>query len=731
MHKPKVSILMTVYNSETRLLKFTKRFLLADAIDSLLNQTFQNFELIILDNLSDDATYEFCRSLAAKDERIKVHKDNERTNTEEAFGKLLKLSIGEFIVFANDDDLWESDYLEVLVNANRKSPYVDLYFSNAFSIDLEDKLIHKISKLNQEEVYGFKNPPILRVSHFFLNRNPLPKIFGMFKRTSLEKVMPMKTFDDLGADMDNLFFIKFYVQGLSSEMIDSTLFNYRERPRPLGAHGERQSLSDSDLGLEIQRYLNHQVDFYIESCREVLYQFKKNEVEFFLAFALEGFVKHTFEKLNWLNANYSSGHVASQSIGKLMETLKRVLSDIPMKLTDYNFSPNQNETEQLIYCGEMFTEGQLRFTRKHLKLIHDGIEKICLEFDLDNSICRFNELTQIYNDPIVEKQDGFLDKNYKLSESSNPQISVLVTSMNLSKYIRETILSIERQKKVQTKILVADGGSTDNSLDELKRFKNVNLVSLQDDGFVDGLNRVLQEVVSPYTAQCCISDSYASDFWLSEAISFLDKNPDVSLVWGFPRYQSESGASGPISYNEYLYRETPVLSNMYIDWLSSGFYFPEGNFVCRTEVFRSCFVTQSEFELKPVEAFLEFTSRFHKYGYLSSHLPTIANYGRAHENQSGAMLTNSGSMRKFHRDYKRKIRGERRKFLARRKKVFIDSRGVVVGELKLTPKILFETFFKGGLSKIIGVSLIVKSKIPVRYKTKIKSLLFKLRENRR
>jgi glycosyltransferase involved in cell wall biosynthesis len=282
-----------------------------------------------------------------------------------------------------------------------------------------------------------------------------------------------------------------------------------------------------------------------------------------------------------------------------------------------------------------------------------------------------------------------------------------------------------------TKILVADGGSTDNSLDELKRFDNVNLVSLKDDGFVDGLNRVLQGVVSPYVAQCCISDSYASNLWLYEAISFLDKNLDVSLVWGFPRYQSESGELGPISYSEYLYRETPVLSNMYIDWLSSGFYFPEGNFVCRTEVFRSCFVTQREFELKPVEAFLEFTARFHENGYLSSHLPTIANYGRSHENQSGAMLTNSGSMRKFHRDYKRRIRKERWKFLARRKKVFIDSQGVVVEEFKLNPEILFKTFFKGGLSKIIGVNLFVKSKIPVRYKTKIKSLLFKFRKKRR
>jgi glycosyltransferase involved in cell wall biosynthesis len=297
--------------------------------------------------------------------------------------------------------------------------------------------------------------------------------------------------------------------------------------------------------------------------------------------------------------------------------------------------------------------------------------------------------------------------------------------MNLRKYIRETILSIESQERVQTKILVADGGSTDDSLDELYKFTTVNIVSLKDDGFVDGVNKALQEVNSPYTAQCCISDSYASKLWLYEATSFLEKHPEVSLVWGYPRYQSENGTLGPISYGEFLFSETPVLSKMYVDWLSSGFYFPEGNFVCRTEVFRSCFVTRSEFELNPVEAFLEFTARFHKNGYLSSHIPTIANYGRAHDNQSGAMLTKSGSMKKFHRDYQRKIRLERRAFLVRRKKIFINSEGVVVEELKLTSGVLLRTFFKGGISKISDFVSLIKSLIPVKYKTEIKSLLFK------
>ncbi len=725
MYKPKVSILMTVYNSEIRLLKFTERFLLSDAIDSLLSQTFQNFELIILDNLSDDATYEFCQSIAAKDQRVKVYKDHERTNTEEAFGKLVELSSGEYIIFANDDDLWDSSYLEVLSKASERLPHADLVFSNAHSIDLKDNLIHKITKFKNEEGYGFTNAPILRVSEYFLNRNPLPKIFGMFKRESLEKVMPIKKFDDLGADMDNLFFIRFFAQGMNCEMIDLPLFNYRERPRPLGDHGEKQDLPDSELGIEIQRYLNHQVDFYMESCRVVVHSFNKDEVTFFLAFSLEGFAKHTIEKLNWLQSNYSSSHAASNYIEKLIQLFNQVLSHIPIKLADYNFSPNQNETTQLVFCDPLLTEEQFFYARKHLDIIHDGIQEIFLQFGIDNFICKFDELTKIYTDVLLDNQEGLTTKNGLLNHQDPPKVSILVTSMNLSKFIRETIMSIEEQIGVKTKILVADGGSSDNSIDELRQFSNVELVSQKDNGFVDGINKALQGVVSTYTAQCCISDSYASNLWLHEATSFLDNHPEVSLVWGFPRYQNENGIPGSISYSEFLHRATPILSDMYVDWLSSGFYFPEGNFVCRTEVFRSCFISQSEFEINPVEAFLEFTLRFHKSGYLSSHIPTIANFGRLHENQSGAILTNSGSMRKFRRDYLRKIRKERRKFIIRRKKTFIDSQGVVTRELKLTAEILIKIFFKRGVSKVTTYSIALKSKIPVNYKTKIKALLFK------
>ena len=60
-HRPRVSIGLPVYNRE--------RYI-AETLDSLLTQTFQDFELIICDNASDDGTEQICRRYAADDSRI-------------------------------------------------------------------------------------------------------------------------------------------------------------------------------------------------------------------------------------------------------------------------------------------------------------------------------------------------------------------------------------------------------------------------------------------------------------------------------------------------------------------------------------------------------------------------------------------------------------------------------------------------------------------------------------
>jgi glycosyltransferase involved in cell wall biosynthesis len=95
-HKPRVSIGLPVYNGE--------RFL-SEALDSLLAQTYQNFELIISDNASTDATESICRAYAASDQRIRYYRNEENLGAARNFNRVFKLSTGELFKWAAADDI--------------------------------------------------------------------------------------------------------------------------------------------------------------------------------------------------------------------------------------------------------------------------------------------------------------------------------------------------------------------------------------------------------------------------------------------------------------------------------------------------------------------------------------------------------------------------------------------------------------------------------------------------
>ena len=91
----KVSVVVTTYN---------RAHIVTEAIESILNQTFGDFELIIVDNYSNDNTEEVIKSY--KDERIKYFKN--RNNGIIAVNRNYGISKaqGEYIAFCDDDDLW-------------------------------------------------------------------------------------------------------------------------------------------------------------------------------------------------------------------------------------------------------------------------------------------------------------------------------------------------------------------------------------------------------------------------------------------------------------------------------------------------------------------------------------------------------------------------------------------------------------------------------------------------
>jgi glycosyltransferase involved in cell wall biosynthesis len=104
--QPKVSIGMPVYNGE----KFIR-----SALDSLLAQTFTDFELIISDNASTDLTESICREYANKDRRIQYIRQAMNIGPVANFQFVLDAAVGDYFMWAAADDQWDLLWIERLL----------------------------------------------------------------------------------------------------------------------------------------------------------------------------------------------------------------------------------------------------------------------------------------------------------------------------------------------------------------------------------------------------------------------------------------------------------------------------------------------------------------------------------------------------------------------------------------------------------------------------------------
>ena len=108
---PKISVIIPVYNS--------KKYL-SQCVDSVLNQSFKNFELILIDDESSDGSDLECDEYLKKDNRVVVvHQKNSGVSSARNAG--LDIARGKYIAFIDSDDYIANDYLEVLYNALEKT----------------------------------------------------------------------------------------------------------------------------------------------------------------------------------------------------------------------------------------------------------------------------------------------------------------------------------------------------------------------------------------------------------------------------------------------------------------------------------------------------------------------------------------------------------------------------------------------------------------------------------
>lgn len=142
MNKDLVSIITPTYNCA----KF-----IGATIESVLNQTYQNFEMIIVDDASKDNTEEVVKSF--KDKRIKYIRLSKNSGPAVARNRAMEEAKGKYMAFLDSDDLWKREKLEKQINFIKKNKY-KIICSDYEQIDEEGNKLNKIIPCKKKVNYN-------------------------------------------------------------------------------------------------------------------------------------------------------------------------------------------------------------------------------------------------------------------------------------------------------------------------------------------------------------------------------------------------------------------------------------------------------------------------------------------------------------------------------------------------------------------------------------------------
>ena len=210
---PILTVLMPVYNAE----KF-----LDESIGSILNQTYSDFEFVILDDASTDSSLKIIKNYAKKDKRIKVLTNKTNQKQAKCRNRLLKNSKTEFIAWMDADDISLPVRLQTQVDFLKQNPSVDVVSSRVSFFGDKAHLRREFLFNSQEFLLDRQIK-----SDFLFNS----AVVGGCSMVKMEKIIPHKIVynEKLTASEDYQYWID-CCPFICFANIDTILYNYRRHP---------------------------------------------------------------------------------------------------------------------------------------------------------------------------------------------------------------------------------------------------------------------------------------------------------------------------------------------------------------------------------------------------------------------------------------------------------------------------------------------------------------------
>ena len=204
-----ISVIIPVYNSEKYLEK---------CIDSILGQTFQDFELLLIDDGSTDSSGEICDRYAVHDSRIKVlHKPNGGVSSARNIG--IELALGDWITFVDSDDWVESNYLSTMISHVVDGVDIVISYPRTFTPNSYDLPAEHYEGLISAENFS------LLFSECGMGKYTY-SVTKLYRRTFINKEK-LRFDETLSMGEDHIFLYQSFLKARSVYVSKSIVYNYR------------------------------------------------------------------------------------------------------------------------------------------------------------------------------------------------------------------------------------------------------------------------------------------------------------------------------------------------------------------------------------------------------------------------------------------------------------------------------------------------------------------------
>ena len=173
-----ISIAMATYNGEEFLEK---------QLDSILQQTIQDFEIVVCDDHSQDSTWEILEKYAVQDKRFRLYRNEKNLGFKKNFEKAIGLTKGDYIALSDQDDIWYPRHLEILLNKIGDNM---LCIGNCDMIDKKDHIYaNRYYEDSQQYHYKYEDS-IGKSCRILFTISPFIGCSMMINRSFIDKVLP-------------------------------------------------------------------------------------------------------------------------------------------------------------------------------------------------------------------------------------------------------------------------------------------------------------------------------------------------------------------------------------------------------------------------------------------------------------------------------------------------------------------------------------------------------------